>query len=146
MKNHHVHGFDGLVLHMSMDFDGRSWISMVDHQIPCSPWSFMVTISPGEHCPNRRNSITYLRILAMSRTVLLPPVHLCSDPCNIYCVFSPVTYLNPVSTIIRAGAALLHNSIHVQDCLVVFCLPMQCFSPVVYIYFFFIFLNNFSAI
>ena len=39
--------FDGPVLHMSMDFDGRSWISMVDHQIPCSPWSFMVTISPG---------------------------------------------------------------------------------------------------
>ena len=39
--------FDGLVLHTSMDFDGCSWISMVDHQIPCSPWSFMVTISPG---------------------------------------------------------------------------------------------------
>ena len=41
--------FDGLVLHTSMDFDGCSWISMVDHQIPCSPWSFMVTISPGFH-------------------------------------------------------------------------------------------------
>ena len=39
--------FDGLGLHTSMDFDGCSWISMVDHQIPCSPWSFMVTISPG---------------------------------------------------------------------------------------------------
>ena len=42
--------FDGLVLRTSMDFDGRSWISMVDHQIPCSPWSFMVTISPGIPC------------------------------------------------------------------------------------------------
>ena len=39
--------FHGLVLDTSMDFDGRSWISMVDHQIPCSPWSFMVTISQG---------------------------------------------------------------------------------------------------
>ena len=39
--------FDGLGLHTSMDFDGCSWISMVDHQILCSPWSFMVTISPG---------------------------------------------------------------------------------------------------
>ena len=42
--------FDGLGLHTSMDFDGCSWISMVDHQIPCSPWSFMVTISPGKLC------------------------------------------------------------------------------------------------
>ena len=39
--------FDGLVLHLSMGFDDRSWLSMVNHQIPCSPWSYMVTISPG---------------------------------------------------------------------------------------------------
>ena len=42
--------FDGLVLYTSMDFDGCSWISMVDHQIPCSPWSFMVIIWPGLLC------------------------------------------------------------------------------------------------
>ena len=76
--------FDGLVLHTSMDFDGCSWISMVDHQIPCSPWSFMVTISPGlsvenfravglpkgidlrsQKCPQRPNLCTFCHFQAL---------------------------------------------------------------------------------
>ena len=53
--------FDGLVLHTSMDFDGRSWISMVDHQIPCSPWSFMVSISTGTGHKVKVNALGVLR-------------------------------------------------------------------------------------
>ena len=33
----------GLVLTVSVDFDSRSWITMVDHLIPCSPSLIMVT-------------------------------------------------------------------------------------------------------
>ena len=60
--------FHGLVLHIYMDFDGRSWISMVDHQKPCSPWSIMVSISPGRENINVLNHIFWFNAANIKAT------------------------------------------------------------------------------